>query len=176
MSTNDHPEQINPEHSENSADMIGLEYVAFEEIAPIDFLPILNKSSTRTHLMAHEVFDLESVNTWMQGKMVVDATSGCKVRAIQVDHHLVGWCGIQLENDQYEIAIIIDDAYWGLGKTVFRDLMDWAKAFGHSTVFIHLLHTRPEYKFLRKLSKNVYQNELMGYQFTSYELVVPASS
>ncbi|MBB1487178.1 N-acetyltransferase [Oceanospirillum sp. D5] len=156
--------------------MTGLEYVSFEEIAPTDFLPILNKSSTRTHLIAHEVFDLESVNAWMQGKIAVDAMPGCQVRAIRIDHQLVGWCGIQLENDQYEIAIIIDDAHWGLGKTVFRDLMSWAKAFGHNTVFIHFLHTRPEYKFLRKLSKNVSQNEFMGHQFTSYELAVSASS
>ncbi|WP_415896498.1 GNAT family N-acetyltransferase [Neptuniibacter sp. QD57_21] len=149
-----------------------LEYVKFTEIEPLEFLPVLNKRSTREHLIAHELFDLEMVTDWIQGKIKVDATEGCRVRAIKVKNTLAGWCGIQLEEGKYEIAIVIDDSFWGIGKQIFREIMRWAKELGHKTIFIHFLHTRPEYKFLKKLSKNVYESELMGSKFMTYELEV----
>ncbi len=162
--------------------MSNIDYVKFEQIKPAEFLPLLNKSSTREHLIRHEQFDLESVKAWMQSKIEVNACEGCRARAITVDKQLAGWCGIQrgdeeCEDEQcevgcYEIAVVIDDRYWGLGKFIFRDVMTWAKELGHSTILIHFLHTRPEYKFLRAMSKRVYESELMGSKFTTYELEV----
>lgn len=152
--------------------MYCLEYVKFEEIEPIDFLPLLNKQTTREHLIDHELFDTEKVKEWMRNKISVSASQGCRVRAITVDKQLAGWCGIQLEEGKYEIAIVVDDNYWGLGKSVFREIMIWAKELGHTTIFIHFLHTRPKYKFLRKMSKDMYESELLGSKFTTYELEV----
>ncbi len=149
-----------------------IEYVPFEAIEPSEFLPLLNKQTTREHLVDHAQFDVDSVTAWVQGKVEVSQTQGCRVRAILVDEKLSGWCGIQLEQGNHEIAIVIDDQYWGLGKQVFRDMMGWAREFGHDTVFIHFLHTRPEYKFLRKTAKNLYESEMMGSKFTTYELEV----
>jgi len=149
-----------------------IEYVKLDAIEPSKFLPLLNKKTTREHLIDHDLFDADKVKEWVQGKIDVNASQGCKVRAIIVDKQLAGWCGIQLEDGKYEVAVVIDDGYWGLGKSVFRELMAWAKELGHATVFIHFLHTRPEYKFLRKMSKNVYESELLGSKFTTYELEV----
>jgi GNAT superfamily N-acetyltransferase len=84
----------------------------------------------------------------------------------------VGWCGIQQEGGEYEIALVLDDRYWGLGRKIFRELMSWATELGHQTVYVHFLHTRPEYKFLRKIANSVYENEIMGNKFTTYRLSV----
>lgn len=70
------------------------------------------------------------------------------------------------------MAIVLDDKFWGMGKTVFNDIMRWAKELGHDEVFIHLLHTRPEYRFLRKISKNVFETQLLGDKFTTYQIPV----
>ena len=156
--------------------MSALEYVKLNEVQAEDFLPLLNKQSMREHLIIHELFDLDKVKQWIKSKIDVDSTQGCRVRAITIDKELAGWCGIQLEEGKYEIAVLIDDKYWGLGKTIFRDIMCWAKELGHSTILIHFLHTRPEYKFLRKLSKNVYDSELMGNRFITYELELNKSA
>ncbi|WP_261845167.1 GNAT family N-acetyltransferase [Aliamphritea ceti] len=149
-----------------------LEYVKLDQVKPAEFLPLLNKQTTREHLIDHASFDIHKVKEWMQCKTDIDSSQGCKVRAILVNQQLAGWCGIQLEEGKYEIAVVVDDKYWGIGKQVFREVMSWAKELGHATVFIHLLHTRPQYKFLRKMSKNVYENELLGSRFTTYELEV----
>ena len=152
--------------------MDNLEYLKFEEVSPHDFLPVLNSPKIRKHLIEHELFTLDSLNDWMASKKDVNSMAGCKVRAICVDGEVAGWCGIQFEGGKYEIAIIIDDKYWGLGKRVFKDMMGWAKEMGHKEVYINFLHTRPDYKFFSKIAKSVVQTELFGCKFTCYQLMV----
>ncbi len=152
--------------------MTAIKYVEFNEVNPESFLPILNKLKIREHLIPHELFDRDSTAVWMKSKIEVDTNYGCKVRAINVDNELIGWCGIQFEEDKYEVAIVIDDSSWGLGIKIFHEIMSWAKDIGHKEVCIHFLHTRPKYKFLQKLSKNVYESELFGSKFNTYQLEV----
>jgi hypothetical protein len=152
--------------------MSNIEYVKFSEINPENFLPLLNKLKIREHLIQHELFDRKSTAVWMKSKIKVDASQGCKVRVINVDSQLIGWCGIQFDDGKYEIAIVIDDSSWGLGIKIFHEVISWAKVIGHKEVYIHFLHTRPKYKFLQKLSKKVYESELFGSKFNTYQLAV----
>ncbi len=122
--------------------------------------------------MEHDLFDSNTIQIWLQSKLEVDATPSCKVRAIIYDNQLAGWCGIQLEYGLYEIAVVIDNRFWGLGKKVFKDVMKWAGELGHKEVLIHFLHTRPEYKFLKKIAKSVYESNISGNKFTTYKLKV----
>jgi len=149
-----------------------IQYVPFEKVSPDELLPILNNEKLREHLMPHPEFDMDSAREWKLSKIEVDNTEGCRVRAVIINGELVGWCGIQLEYDHYELAIIIDDQYWGLGVKVFKQLLAWAEELGHQSVTIHFYHTRPKYKFLQKRSQRVYESELYGQRFTTYELIV----
>lgn len=152
--------------------MKSVDYLTFDKVDPCDFLPLLNSQKIRKHLIAHELFSIETLTAWMNSKIDLDSTHGCRVRAIVCDGKLAGWCGLQLEDGKYEIAIIIDDQFWGLGKQVFRELMGWAKEFGHNEVSIHFLHTRPEYKFLKKIARTTHETVLFGQKFTTYQLAV----
>jgi len=149
-----------------------IKYVKLNDVNSYDFVSLLNSRKTREHLIQHEYFNTDTVEAWIRSKIEIDSFRGCKVRAIICENHLAGWCGIQFEDGKYEVAIVIDEKYWGLGKKVFSKMMRWAKELGHDHVYIHLLHTRPEYKFLQKISRNVYQTELLGNRFTTYQLEV----
>ncbi|MFS1523535.1 N-acetyltransferase [Microbulbifer sp. 2304DJ12-6] len=152
--------------------MKAVRYLKFDEVNPSDFLPALNRERVRKHLVDHALFTTETLKLWMDSKVEIDSTSGCRVRAIILEGSLVGWCGIQLECDKYAIAMVINDQFWGLGKTVFQDVMGWAKELGHKEIFIHLLHTRPGYKFLGKFAKNIRKTEMYDNNFTEYQLEV----
>ena len=152
--------------------MMKIDYIKFTDIKPEDFLPVLNNDKLRLHLMAHDRFTLDSLVDWMDAKLLVDSQPGCKVRGILCEGELAGWCAIQLEAGKYELAMIIHDSYWGVGKNVFSDMMGWARDFNHDEVSIHFLHTRPRYKFLTKLAKSVQETELYGNKFVSYQLAV----
>ena len=149
-----------------------IKYVKLEELNPEHLRALLNKHRIREHLIEHKFFDSNTIKTWIQKKCAVDSTDGCKVRGIISNDSIAGWCGIQLENGKYEIAIVLDDKFWGIGKNVFNDTLSWAKELGHKEVFIYFLHTRPEYKFLRKISKNVFETEMLGNKFTTYQISV----
>lgn len=149
-----------------------IEYLRLDDIDPAALLPLLNKPRLREHLIDHPVFDAAGCAAWIASKTELDASPGCRVRAIAVDDRLVGWCGIQREGRRYEIALVLDDAHWGLGRGIFREMMCWARDLGHRTVFIHLLHTRPRYRFLQKVARDSYPSEIMGDRFMTYELAV----
>lgn len=152
--------------------MNNVNYLEFGEIEPADFLPLLNSQKLRQHLIEHDLFTADSLSAWINSKIEVDSISGCRVRGIVFEGELAGWCGIQLEEEKYEIAIIIDDKFWGLGKEVFQDMIRWAKEFDHDEVNINFLHTRPEYKFLKKIATSVTETELYGSKFICYQLAV----
>ncbi len=151
---------------------MAIKYQKLNRANPDDLLSLLNKQKIREHLVEHVLFDSDSLMDWINAKVDVDAINGCKVRAINYNDQLAGWCGIQLEDGHYELAIIIDEQFWGVGKTVFQDMMGWAKELGHNEVFIHFLHTRPDYKFLHKIAKSVFETEMLGSKFTTYQLAV----
>lgn len=152
--------------------MKSIEYLKLSQVNANDFISILNKLKIREHLIDHNLFDNNSIKNWIESKLETDSTQGCRVRAIYINHQLAGWCGIQFEDDEYEIAIVIDEEFWGSGKTVFKDIMVWARDLGHDKILIHFLHTRPEYRFLRKISTKVYTSQLLGNKFTTYQLPV----
>lgn len=149
-----------------------IEYGALNDMAAEHFVALLNQQTTRQHLIDHEPFDADSIEDWINAKLDVDAQPGCRVRSVIVDGQLAGWCAIQQDSGQYEIALVLDHSYWGLGKTVLREILEWAQELGHTTLLIHFLHTRPDYPFLRRLSRRVYESEWMGDRFLSYELEV----
>lgn len=147
-------------------------YQHFSEVNPEDFLPLLNSEAIRRHLIEHPLFDAESIRSWVADKLEIDAMPACRVRAITVDDQLAGWCGIQYESGLYEIAMVLDAKFWGLGRRVFLDTMGWAKELGHAEIYIHLLESRREYRFLLAMAQAVYHSELLGRKFTSYQLLV----
>lgn len=152
--------------------MSELEYIALDRVKESELIAMLNRQKIREHLMAHDLFDETSIRVWIQSKLEMDAIPGCRVRAIRCNHKLSGWCGIQLESGKYEIAVVLDASIWGVGKRVFNEIMKWAKEFELSDLYIHLLHTRPENRFLTKIAKNVSHSEIHGNKFTTYQLAV----
>ena len=152
--------------------MTKINYIKLEEVNPDELITLLNKSKIREHLIEHQLFDSKTIEWWVQDKSKMNSIDGCKVRGIVANDIFAGWCGIQFEEGKYEIAIVLDDKFWGLGKKVFRDMLLWAKQLGHSEIFIHFLHTRPEYKFLQKISTNVFETEILGNKFTTYQVSV----
>ena len=133
---------------------------------------ILNKQKIRIHRIQHDQFNAESINAWVNEKIRVDQQPGCRVRAVFIDEKLAGWCGIQPDGDSYEVAIVIDDQYWGTGLTIFKQVMQWATEFGLERVMIHLLETRKNYKFLNKMAVKKITTHMLGHDFVTYILAV----
>ena len=152
--------------------MSEIEYVNFNQVNPECFLPVVNEQSLRKHLIDHMQFDSVSIKEWMNGKMQSESILGCRIRAVFIDGELAGWCGIQPDDNGFEIAIVISQKFWGVGISILKTLMCWAKEFGHSEVMFHLLETRPEYMFLKRKATKVQKSKRLGRTFTTYWISV----
>ena len=155
--------------------MNNIEYVSLQDLDKKELLRILNKSKVREHLVSHDEFNQATLEEWVSGKVQVDSSKGCKVKGIKVNGSVAGWCGIQFENNAYELAIVLDEKYWGIGTGVFKEVLGWASKLGHGHVVLHLFNTRPVYKFLSKMASRVYESTMFGQKYTSYEIKVPSA-
>ncbi|MGK4472852.1 hypothetical protein [Aeromonas molluscorum] len=84
-----------------------MKFIPFDDVSAEDFLPLLNDETLRKHLIDHPIFDAAGVRAWMEEKRRIDALPGCRVRAVLIDGALVGWCGLQPDEEGVEIAIVI---------------------------------------------------------------------
>ena len=149
-----------------------ISYVSFREVNTLDWLKILNEPVLRRHLVEHDIFNETTINNWVKSKLDVDAREGCRVRAIYIDKELAGWCGIQPDDNGYELAIVLANLYWGTGISIFKTMMNWAKELGHHEVLFHLLDSRREYKALKKFANKINQSQLLNRHFVSYYISV----
>ncbi len=157
----------------NSLDSLNnLKYVDFRDIEPSVLIEVLNSKKVREHLMPHPLFDETSIKKWVAEKIEIDSKEGCYVRAVFIDEVPAGWCGIQKEKNDYEIAIILSDKFKGTGSKIFIHLIDKAKSFGHKEVAIHLLETRPVYKFLEKMALKRIRSTISGNKFNTYMIKI----
>jgi hypothetical protein len=152
--------------------MSEIEFLHFNQVNPEDFLGVVNEDSLRTHLIDHPYFDVASLQAWMEDKIKVDAVQGCRIRAVYIGGVLAGWCGIQPDDNGFELAIVISQKFWGFGIPIFKVLMCWANEMGHKEILFHLLESRPEYKALNRISTKVHKTEQLGRCFTSYHVPV----
>ncbi len=91
--------------------MSKIEYLNFEQVDPKELMAVVNEDSLRTHLVAHPYFDIQSIQVWMNQKIETDAMPGCRVRVVSVDGVIAGWCGIQPDEEGFEIAIVISKRF-----------------------------------------------------------------
>ncbi len=152
--------------------MSEIEFLHFNQVNPEDFLGVVNEDSLRTHLIDHPYFDVASLQAWMEDKIKVDAVQDCRIRAVYIGGVLAGWCGIQPDDNGFELAIVISQKFWGFGIPIFKVLMCWANEIGHKEILFHLLESRPEYKALNRISTKVHKTEQLGRCFTTYHVPV----
>lgn len=152
--------------------MSDIEFLRFDQVKPEDLMVVINESSLRTHLIDHPYFDVISTQEWMHDKVKTDAIQGCRIRVVFIGGLVAGWCGIQPDDNGFELAIVISQNFWGFGIPIFKTLMCWANELGHKEVLFHLLESRPEYKALNKMSTKVHRTELEGRCFTTYHVSV----
>ncbi|MCX4190854.1 hypothetical protein [Methylophaga sp. OBS3] len=148
--------------------MSNIEYLRFEHVNPEDLMSVVNEESLRGHLIEHPYFDSKSIREWSMDKTETDAMDGCRVRVISIAGEIAGWCGIQPDDNGFEVAIVISQKFWGSGMPIFKTLKCWTSELGHKEVLFHLLDTRREYKALAKMATKVCHTQLLGRSFTTY--------
>lgn len=150
-----------------------LTYHSLDRSPTEEWLELLNSDLVRRHLIQHPKFTTETVKIWLQSKILKDQEPGCRLRAIQSDGKLVGWCGIQIEDNNYELALILSPSHWGRGREVVIQVLKWAQELGHKQLLAHLPQSRPQTKALEKLfGQPIGKTSIQGYDFNTYNVEI----
>uniref|UniRef100_UPI004048284F GNAT family N-acetyltransferase n=1 Tax=Roseivirga sp. TaxID=1964215 RepID=UPI004048284F len=69
-----------------------------------------------------------------------------------VDDRFAGWGGLQPEHGDADLALVLDPKYWGIGKLIYKRIIDTAfNEMGLTTVTVLFPNTRVRIKGLLRL-------------------------
>jgi len=92
--------------------------------------------------------------------------------AFIVDGEFAGWGGLQPEDGEADLALVLHPNYWGIGKILYHDIVN--RAFGEmnlNTVTVLLPPTRTRIKGLLRLGFNKDGELIIGKErFIRYRL------
>jgi ribosomal-protein-alanine N-acetyltransferase len=120
-------------------------------------------------------FGEEECQEWVAGKEEQWDEHGYGPWAFVIDGNFAGWGGLQHDNCEAELALVLHPDYWGTGRVIFEEIIK--RAFGEmklESVTVLLPPTRTRIKGVLRLGFQVDgEVEIEGERFIRYRLFAP---
>lgn len=139
-----------PIHNRSHAHKI--EFRPLEEVDKADILELMNHPLVRRQLpLAKGYFDDEAYNSFISNKRQLWLKHGYGPSAFFIDNKFAGWGGLQWEEGDADLALVLHPNYWGMGKQLFYKIIEHAfHEMGLSDITILLPPTRKYEKVLSR--------------------------
>ncbi|NUT37394.1 MAG: GNAT family N-acetyltransferase [Hamadaea sp.] len=130
-----------------------MRFARLTEVAPADLVALFNDPLVRRHMpLASGEFRLDDCAGWVAAKDATWAEHGYGPQAIFVDDAFAGWGGLQPEDGDTDLAVVLHPRYWGHGRAVVELLLDQAFGeLGFASVTILLPASRAAAHGVRRL-------------------------
>ena len=91
-------------------------------------IQLLTHPLVQRHMpLSSSSFGEKEYNAFIIAKEKIWEAHGFGPSAYFVDNQFIGWAGIQPdEGDDFEIAIVIHPQYWGYGRQIYKELIQYA--------------------------------------------------
>ena len=139
------------------------------------WLDLFNDKRVRKHMpLASEFVDTEWVENWIRHKIESSENSPFKVQSVWINENFAGWAAIQKDEVEYEMAIVLNPTYWGVGIKVFEKLIkDFQESKIKGNLYVYLPTSRNIKNIAKKFKvKDEGIIEIDGIQFTKLRLNV----
>ncbi len=151
--------------------------IEFKRLTAVDkseLIDLMNNPSVKRHIpLATGCFGENECKEFVAAKERMWEENGYGPWAFVVDGRFAGWGGLQPENGEADLCLVLHPDYWGLGKTFYNEII--RRAFGESgfeAVTVLLPTTRKNIKGLLRLGfRNDGQLKVAGEVFSRYRLV-----
>ncbi len=125
--------------------------------------------------LARSLFDDAACREWVAGKEQQWAVHGYGPWAFVIDGAFAGWGGLQHENGDADLALVLHPRHWGAGRRIFEEIV--RRAFGEMalpSITILLPPTRTRLRAVFRLGFRA-DGELLldGQRFLRYRLKAP---
>ncbi len=112
---------------------MSLEFKRLTEVEKSDITDLMNNELVRKHMpLLTDEFTEEDCEKFVATKEKHWSDFGFGLWAFMVDNQFAGWGGIQYENSEADLALVLHPKYWGFGKAIYREIIN--KAFHESGV------------------------------------------
>lgn len=132
---------------------IGIEFKRLSEVEKSSIIELMNNSLVREHMpLATGNFDDVDCDNFIAAKEKLWTEHGYGPWAFILNEELCGWGGLQSENGEPDVAMVLHPNYWGIGKRIFFEII--GRAFGEmgfESVTALLPPTRKNIRALIKL-------------------------
>jgi len=106
-----------------------IEFRRLTEISPSEIIALMNNPLVRRQLpLAPENFSESDCEEFVAAKERLWSEHGYGPWAFVVDGQFAGWGGLQPEQGQADLALVLHPNHWGIGKYLYGEIID--RAFG----------------------------------------------
>ena len=110
-----------------------IEFKKLEEIKKSEIIDLMNNPLVRRQMpLLSGVFGQEDCDKFVVSKQQMWKEHGFGPWAFVVDSSFAGWGGIQPDNGEADLALVLHPDYWGIGKNLYRLIVD--KAFNELNI------------------------------------------
>jgi ribosomal-protein-alanine N-acetyltransferase len=153
-----------------------LEFRRMSEIDCADFIALNTHPLVRRQMpLSDDNFGEAECREWVAGKEKQWEEYGYGPWAFLIDGKFAGWGGLQEENGDADLGLVLHPRYWGMGKTIYDEII--RRAFGEmgfESVTILLPPSRTRVKGILRLGFQLDgEVELEGERFIRYRLHAP---
>lgn len=152
---------------------MNIDFKRLTEVEKSEIIELMNNPLVRRHMpLTSDNFGESDCDEFIAAKERLWAEHGYGPWAFVVDGQFVGWGGLQPENGEADLGLVLHPNYWGIGKVLYDEIID--RAFGEmgfETVTVLLPPTRKWIKGLLRLGfKEDGELEVGGERFIRYRL------
>ena len=155
-----------------------LEFKRLTEANPADIVALMNHPKVREHMpLTQDGFSEANARAFVIGKERLWQEHGFGPWAFFLDGRFAGWGGVQPEEGEADLALVLHPDFWGSGGRIAREILRRAfEEFGFPSVIVLFPPTRTRIRALFRLGfVSDGELELHGERFLRYRLHAPGT-
>ncbi|WP_286757225.1 GNAT family N-acetyltransferase [Roseivirga sp. UBA838] len=157
---------------------MSIEFKRLSEVEKSEIIDLMNNSLVRRQMpLLKDDFNEILCDKFISAKEQLWTEYGYGPWAFVINNRFAGWGGLQPENGEADLALVLHPDYWGVGKVLYKGIIN--RAFGEmglNSITILLPPTRTRINALLRLGfKKDGELEIDNEQFFKFRLVKPNS-
>jgi RimJ/RimL family protein N-acetyltransferase len=153
-----------------------IELVRMSQIANAEYVALNNHPLVRRLMpLSDGNFDEQQCQAWVAGKEKQWEEFGYGPWAFLIDGKFAGWGGLQNENGDADLGLVLHPDYWGAGKAIYEEIIK--RAFGEFKLESVTILFPPERTRIKAILRLGFQPdgevEIEGQKFIRYRLWAP---
>jgi len=132
---------------------MNLKFKRLTEVDPAHIVSLNNNPDVLRQMpLGSANFDLAKANEWARQKDAQWQQYGYGPWAFEIDQQFAGWGGLQYEEGDADLALVLHPKFWGSGKAIYQEIVKRAfTGLGLSSITILLPPSRTRIKGILKL-------------------------